>query len=448
MNPSSTTDEGVQDAYDPMSPDAKQDPERYWSALRPVQPVHHFTLPADVAAVMSANPLAAKPTKDFFSVLRYADLRDVLMNPKMFSSTEGPGPERMIPMSEGGVLLFADDPVHIRQRRLAAKAFTPSSVSQLIPQIQNTADNLIDAVSALGAMEIMRDFALPLSIRTIAAIVGVPMDRVDDFRRWGNGIVAAFGGEPDALNEGFVALQELFNYMPTLIDAIRSDTADAISPDLAGGVLAGLVHAEVEGTRLTDNEILHMVMQLVTAGFETTSTATANGVHLLCTHPEQRALYAGGDAECQRFAVEEIVRFASPLEGLFRTCNEDVTISGCPIPKGSKIRAVFASANRDDAQFADAGEFRIDRDPAELRKHLGFGLGPHACIGAALARAELQIVFKTLFTRLPGLELDTSRPPVRSTVLTINGFKELHIRWDPAQAQSRAAARQEKGDSA
>lgn len=442
------TDGSLADAYDPMSAEVKQDPERYWAALRPVQSVHHFTLPPEAADVISANPLAAKPTTDFFSVLRYADVRNLLMNPKMFSSTEGPGPERMVPMGEGGVLLFADDPVHIRQRRLAAKAFTPNSVSELIPRIQNTADDLIDAVSALGAMEIMRDLALPLSIRTIAAIVGVPMDRVDDFRRWGNGIVAAFGGDPAALNEGFVALQELFAYTQTLIDAVRSGTADAVSPDLAGGVLAGLVHAEVDGTRLTDDEIRLMLMQLITAGFETTSTATANGIYLLCTHPEQRALYEAGDAERRRIAVEEIVRFASPLEGLFRTCNEDVTIAGCPIQKGSKIRAVFASANRDDEQFADAGAFRIDRDPAELRKHLGFGLGPHACIGAALARAELQIVFNTVFSRLPGLELETSRPPVRSTVLTINGFKELHIRWDPARARSRADVGQEKADPA
>jgi len=140
------TDGSLADAYDPMSAEVKQDPERYWAALRPVQSVHHFTLPPEVADVISANPLAAKPTTDFFSVLRYADVRNLLMNPKMFSSTEGPGPERMVPMGEGGVLLFADDPVHIRQRRLAAKAFTPNSVSELIPRIQNTADDLIDAV--------------------------------------------------------------------------------------------------------------------------------------------------------------------------------------------------------------------------------------------------------------------------------------------------------------
>lgn len=424
-------------AYDPMSPQVKQDPERYWRALRSDQPVHLFRLPPELTKEMSANPLAAEPTSEFYSVLRYADVREVLMNPKMYSSTQGPGPERVAPLGDGAALLFADDPVHLRQRRLAATAFTPRAVAQVIPQIQQTVDDLIDKVMHRGSMEVLRDLSLPMSIRTIAAIVGVPEDRVDDFRRWGNDIVAAFGGEASAVNEGFVALQELFSYAQTLIDAVRSGTEDSISPSLAGGVLAALVHAEVEGTRLTDDEIRMMVMQLITAGFHTSSTATANGVYLLCTHPEQRARFESGDAERQKAAIEEIVRYISPLEGLFRTCNEDVTISGCPIPKGSKIRAVYASANHDDAQFTDPGVFNIDRDPTELRKHLGFGLGPHACIGQSLARAELAVVFRTLFARLPGLEVDMDQPPVRSTVLTINGLNELHIRWDPTKARPR-----------
>ncbi len=429
----SVNDEIAQ-TYEPMSADVKQDPERFWRVLREVEPVHHYRLPAEMANVISQNPLAARPTEEFWSILRYADVRHVLMNPKEFSSLEGPGPERMTPLVEGGVLLFADDPVHLRQRRLAAKAFTPASVEQLLPQIQATVDGLIDAVMDKGSMEVLRDVSLPMSIRTIARIVGVPIERVDDFRRWGNAIVAAFGGDPEALNEGFVGLGELFAYTQQLIDAIRAGEEESISPDLANGVLAGLVHAEVDGTRLSDDELRLSVMQLITAGFETTSTATANGVHLLCTHDEQRALFEAGDDEVVRMAVEEIVRFMSPLEGLFRTANHDVELGKCPIPAGAKIRAVFAAANRDEEQFTDAGSFRIDRDPTELRKHIGFGLGPHACIGAALARAELRIVLETLFRRLPGMRIDEARPPVRSTALVINGLNELHVTWDPDRA--------------
>jgi cytochrome P450 len=238
------------------------------------------------------------------------------------------------------------------------------------------------------------------------------------------------GGDVDAVQAGMVGIMELFGYVQFLIDAVRGGDVD---PLLDNGVLAALVRAEYEGTHLTDEEIRWICLQLITAGYETTSTATANGVHLLCTYPEQRALFEAADTDGIKAAVEEIVRYASPLEGLFRTANEDVEIAGCPIPKRSKIRAVYASANRDPDAFADADQFKIDRDPAELRTHLGFGQGPHACIGAALARAELRIAFETLFRRLPGLELDPDKPPVRNEILIINGFSELHIRWDPSR---------------
>jgi cytochrome P450 len=419
--------------YDPMSPVVKQDPEAYWRVLREHDPVHHFVLP-EVAAGTTANPLAAETVREFWSVLRHADLTELLTSPRTFSSLDGPGPDRMLSLVEGGVLLWADDPVHLRQRRLAAKAFTPRAVKQVEPRIQEVVDSIIDEYAERGSMEVMEALGLPLTIRTIVGIMGVPADRAEDFRRWGNAIVATMGGDLDAVEAGMVGIMELFGYVQSLIDAVRGGEVDPLLDD---GVLAALVRAEYEGTRLTDEEIRWICLQLITAGYETTSTATANGVHLLCTHPEQRALFGAADADGVKAAVEEIVRCASPLEGLFRTANTDVEIAGCPIPERSKIRAVYASANRDPDAFTEADRFRIDRDITELRGHLGFGLGPHACIGAALARAELWIVFETLFRRLPGLELDPERPPVRNTILIINGFKELHIRWDPNRVLPR-----------
>lgn len=415
--------------YDPMSPVTKQDPESYWRVLRASDPVHHHVLDEAAVQQISANPLAARPTPEFWSVLRHEDLVHVLESPDVYSSAEGPGPEWMVPLVEGGVLLFADDPIHLRQRRLVAKAFTPRSVEKLLPRIQSTVDDLIDAAAARGSMEILEDLSLPLAIRTIASIIGVPEERDQDFRRWGNAIVAGFGGDAEALNAGLVGLTELFEYVQSLIDAIRAASGTEPVGALSGGILAALVNAEDEGSQLSDEEIRLVCMQLITAGFETTSTATASGVYLLCTHPSQRQLFQA-NPQSVRMAVEEILRYSSPLEGLFRTTNKDVVISGCPIPSGSKVRAVYASANRDEAQFKNANEFRIDRDEEELRTHLAFGYGPHACIGSALARAELRIVLETLFRRLPGLELDDRYEPIRSTVLTINGFREMRVRWD------------------
>jgi cytochrome P450 len=417
--------------YVPMSPVVKQDPEAYWSVLRESEPVHHFTMSPDELERSTANPLAAEPVGEFWSVLRHRDLTHLLQNPRTFSSTQGPGPDRMVSLVEGGVLLWADDPIHLRQRRLAAKAFTPRSVEVLVPRIQRTIDRVIDEHAGRGSMEILAAVGLPLSIRTIAGIMGVPESRAEDFQRWGNAIVATMGGDADAVEAGLTGIMELFGYVQSLIDAVRAGEAASVGPSLDTGVLAGLVRAEYEGTHLTDEEIRWICLQLITAGYETTSTATANGVYLLCSHPEQRALFES-DSSRAKAAVEEIVRYASPLEGLFRTANTDVEIGGCPIPKDAKIRAVYASANRDPDVFSDAGSFRIDRDPAELRAHLGFGLGPHACIGAALARVELRIALGTLFRRLPGLELDPERPAVRNDILIINGYREVHVRWDPA----------------
>lgn len=428
--------------YNPTSAVVKQDPESYFRVLREQDPVHHFVLP-EVAAGGTANPLAAETVGEFWSVLRHADLAAMLTDPKTFSSIDGPGPDRMLSLVEGGVLLWADNPVHLRQRRLAAKAFTPRAVKLVEPRIQAAVDRIIDAYAERGEMEVMEALGLPLTIRTIVGIMGVPAEKADDFRRWGNAVVATMGGDLDAVEAGMVGIMELFGYVQSLIDTVRTGearepddtvrTGEAIDPELDEGVLAALVRAEYEGTRLTDDEIRWICLQLITAGYETTSTATANGVHLLCIHPDQRALFEAADPDGVKAAVEEIIRYASPLEGLFRTASRDVEIAGCPIPARSKIRAVYASANRDPGAFTDADEFKIDRDMAELRGHLGFGLGPHACIGAALARAELRIAFETLFRRLPGLELDPDRPPVRNEILIINGFKELHVRWDPSR---------------
>jgi cytochrome P450 len=419
--------------YNPLSTQAKRDPEAYWRELRKTDPVHHFVLPEDEVARLSANPFAAEPTTEFWTVLRHSDVAYVLQNPQMFSSAQGPGPDRMVQSDDGGVLIFADGAVHLRQRRLAAKAFTPRALEVVLPQIQATMDHVIDAHADQGGMELRSAVGLPLSINTILRIMGLPAERADDFHAWGSAIFQTFGRDPAAIQAGAIALTELFGYLQPLIDAARTGDPATHGGHLDEGVMTALVRAEIEGTRLTDEEIQQIAMQLIVAGYETTSTAFLNGVHTLCTHPEQRQRFEAADEHGVTQAVEEILRFAGPQAGLFRTTNHDVQIAGCPVPKDAKVRAAFASANHDEDTFTAAHEFRLDREPAEVRSHLAFGLGPHACIGAALARAELRIAFETLFRRLPGLDLDPNRAPVRnSSMLTITGFSELYVRWDPA----------------
>lgn len=415
--------------YHPMSAEAKQDPERFFSRLRRECPVHHYVLGQADAERINSNPLAAQPTDEFWSVLGYDDVVKVLLSPELFSSKEGPGPERMVRMTEDGMLLWADNPAHLRQRRIAAKAFTPLAVERLLPRIQQFTDELIDKLAPRGEAELMADFAVPLTIRTVASIMGVGGDRIDDIWRWGSAIVDAFGGDQDAIEQGFAAMQGLFGYLGEQVDHRRQIIAAGGEPP--DDVLTALITSDYNGSHFEDEEIFWASLQLLTAGFETTSSATGNAMVLLATHPEERRKLEADPSLIDR-AVEEILRFRSPLEGLFRTATTDTEVGGCPIPQGGKVRVVWASANRDDTQFQDADRFVVDRDPAELRKHVAFGLGPHSCLGAALARAELRIALSTLLRRLPGIDLDPDQRPVCNKALTINGYVRVPVRWDPS----------------
>jgi cytochrome P450 len=285
-------------------------------------------------------------------------------------------------------------------------------------------------------MELMQALAVPLALDTILKIMGLPAGKAGEFHRWGEAITNSLGGEREAIESGGKALVEMFAYLQTMIDCVRAQRPRA-DDHLDNGVLAALVRAEHEGSRLTDYEVCQISMQVVVAGYETTSTALLNGLHALCTHPAQRRLFAAADTEGVALAVEEILRYAGPQAGLYRTVAADTAIGGCPLPKDAKVRAAFASANLDDAVFESAAEFRVDRNPSEVRRHVAFGRGPHVCIGAALASAELRIALSTLFRRLPDLELDPDgRARRNDSRLTITGFQELDVRWSPDQVRA------------
>lgn len=425
--------------YNPLSAEARVDPERQWGALRRAQAVHHYVLPEHELKNLSSNVFAAEPTTEFWTVLRHEQVEEVLSKPQMFLSCQGPGVDRMAPDPNGGVLIYADGQRHRRQRQIAAKAFTPRAVDRLLPQIQRSVDDLIDAQAPHGRMELMQAIAVPLAMDTILQIMGLPSGMADDFHGWGAAITSGLGGEAEAIESGGQALAEMFGYLQTLIDAIRSG-ASCAEEHLSSGVLAALVRAEHEGSHLTDDEVCQIAMQIVVAGYETTSTALLNGVHALCTHPAQRDLFVNADSEGVALAIEEILRFVGPQAGLFRTAMADTEIGGCPIPKDGKVRVAFASANRDETVYQNAAEFHIDRSPAEVRRHVAFGKGPHVCIGAALARAELHIALATLFRRLPDLELDPEGQTVRNNSrLTITGFQAIDVRWSPECVRDRSA---------
>ncbi|HTK64020.1 MAG TPA: cytochrome P450 [Pseudonocardia sp.] len=414
--------------YNPYDPEVKRDPHPRFARLRRECPVHHHVLDAARAGRISENPWVGEATKEFWSVFRQSDIVRIMQSPGVFSNKEGPGPERMLQISADGMLLIADDPAHRRQRGIANKAFTPRMVQRLEPDLRTLAEELAERIRPLGRADLVADYAAPYTIRVVARMIGVGEERVEDFLRWGNDTINVFGADDEGVRRSFVSMMEFHEYMTSLITPRRE--ALARGEGIPDDVLSAMIAAESEdGWRLDDQELLMGCQQFMTAGFETAMTTMASAVHLLCTHPEQRAKLEA-DPALMGLAVEEVLRFASPLEGICRTALEDTEVGGVPVPKGAKIRLMLASAGRDEQQFERAGEFDITRDPAELRRHISFGVGVHTCIGAALARAELRIGISTLLAALPNLRLDPDEEPTRNPAFLVSGFSHLPVVWD------------------
>ena len=414
--------------YNPYDPEVKRDPHPRFAQLRRECPVHHHVLDDARAGRISENPWVGEATKEFWSVFRHADIARIMQSPAVFSNKEGPGPERMLQISADGMLLIADDPAHRRQRSIANKAFTPKMVQRLEPDLRKLAEDLAERIRPLGKADLVADFAAPFTIRVVARMIGVGEDRVEDFFRWGNDTINVFGADDAGIQRSFVSMMEFHEYMTSLITPRRE--ALARGEEIPDDVLSAMISADSgDGWRLDDQELLMGCQQFMTAGFETAMTTMASAIHLLCTHPEQRAKLEA-QPDLMGAAVEEVLRFASPLEGICRTALRDTEVGGVPVPKGAKIRLMLAAAGRDEHQFDRAGEFDIGRDPAELRRHLSFGVGIHTCIGAALARSELRIGLSTLLATLPGLRLSPDEEPSRNPAFLVSGFNRLPVVWD------------------
>jgi cytochrome P450 len=412
--------------YDPMSDLAKQNPHEIFTRMRAECPLHRHKMPQEVMDRQTASYMVASPTEEFWSVFRYDDVVRVLQSEE-FSSMEGPGPERMDLLGTDGMLMWADSPVHRRQRQIANRAFLPKRVAERTEFIQAAVDTLIDELGPRGRADIVEDLGIPLTLRMLTAMFGAGGDRLDDLARWGHAAMTTIGGTPEEAEAGAVAAMEMFGFLHGEITTRREIIAAGQEPP--PGALTDLILAEYEGVRFTDQEILLASNQFLVAGFETTATAVGNAIWLMATYPEERKKLEQDWSLLDR-AVEEILRFEPPLEGVFRTAKHDVEVRGERLPARTKIRGVFLSANRDADRFTDPHTFRIDRPMSELRQHLAFGHGKHVCLGAALARVELTAALRTILTRLPDVALDPDRPPVRWPTLTSSGFRNVPVVWD------------------
>jgi hypothetical protein len=421
--------------YDPMSDSAKQAPHETFSRMRAECPLHRHKMPQEVMERQTASYMVASPTEEFWSVFRYDDVVRVLQSEE-FSSMEGPGPERMDLLGTDGMLMWADSPVHRRQRQIANRAFLPKRVAERAADIQAGVDALIDELGPRGRADVVDDLGIPLTLQMLTSMFGAGADRLDDLARWGHAAMTTIGGTPEQAEAGAAAAMEMFGFLHGEITARREVIAAGGQPPL--GALTDLILADHEGARFTDEEILLASNQFLVAGFETTATAVGNAIWLMASHPRERGKLER-DWSLLDQAIEEVLRFEPPLEGVFRTAKEEVDVRGEKLAGRTKIRAVFLSANRDSDRFADPHAFRIDRPMSELRQHLAFGHGKHVCLGAALARVELTAALRTILTRLPGVTLDPDRPAVRWPTLTSSGFRHVPVVWDPDRVRTSGA---------
>jgi cytochrome P450 len=303
-------------------------------------------------------------------------------------------------------LLAVDPPDHSRLRRLVAIPFTPKYIEGLRPRVQAIADALLDAVQARAdetgcrEMELIDDFAYPLPLTVISEMLGIPLADRDKFREWSQAAVSFTPDDP-ANPEVTAKLIEFIAYMRRLVAEKRSNPGDDL--------LSGLVLAEAEGDKLSENELLSMIFVLIVAGHETTVNLIGNGTLALFEHPEQRARLRENPSLLKP-AIEEMLRYYGPVEmTLTRWVREDTEFGGQHLRRGQQIMAVLASANHDGEQFPNPELFDISREP---NRHVAFGTGIHSCLGATLARLEGQIAFATLLSRLPDLALAIPRDEV------------------------------------
>ena len=302
-------------------------------------------------------------------------------------------------------VLDADGADHLRLRRLVSRAFTPRRVQALRPRVEKITEELCDRLPGTaehGVADLMEHFAYPLPITVISELVGIPEADRPRWRAWGRALTSLAGMRPGALAE---PVREMVGHISDLIAHRRGHPADDL--------LTGLIRAHDEqGDRLTDAEMITMVVTLVFAGHETTAHLIGNTVAALLAHPDQLARLRA-DPGLLPGAVHEFVRRCSPIHGTrLRYATEDIEVGGVTIRRGEAVMAVLVAANHDPRHFADPERFDITRQPDPRREtHLGFGHGPHYCLGAALARQEAEVAIGTLLRRFPGLRLAV--PPER-----------------------------------
>jgi cholest-4-en-3-one 26-monooxygenase len=359
----------------------------------------------------------------FWVITKYDDVYTVGRDAATFSSDQDRGgviglEEPVVSVDFGGnkIMLMMDPPEHTRHRKLVNKGFTPKMINALEPHIRELAVDILDRAITSGTCDFVVDVAAELPLQAIAELIGVPFEERHKLFDWSNRMVGSEDPEyavaDDEANE---ARMEMFLYANQLAEQRRASPRDDI--------ITSLLHAEIDGDHLTEMEFNLFFMLLSVAGNETTRNAIAHGMNAFLEHPEEYVKLVDDPEGRIGTATEEILRWASPVMYFRRNVISDTELRGHALKAGDKVSIWYASANRDEDVFDDPFRFDIERRPND---HLAFGGGgPHFCLGASLARMEIQVLFEELAKRVPTISALGKPEPLRSNF--IGGIKHLPV---------------------
>ena len=372
-------------------------------------------------------PVWRHPGLPLISVFRHADVQAVLKDSGSWSNDFRPV-RGLDPLDDEGVpsMLGLDPPEHTRLRALVSQAFTPRMVRRLEPRLEAVAHELLDAALVRDEVDLVEALAHPLPVIAIAEIIGVPAEDRARFKVWSDAAVESLGSALFAppSPERIERMRKVFNEMGDYFEELAEQRRVSPREDL----LTGLVQAELEGSRLSREERISMLVLLLVAGNETTTNLIGNAVMELLAHPLELARLRA-DPALLPSAIEEVLRFASPVQMDPRRARRPLELGGLPVAENQMVICWIGSANRDEDVFPHADRFDLARQD---NRHLAFGLGPHYCVGANLARLEAQVALRALLARTQSFErIDAAKLPLHPSIV-FRGVRSLPLRIEPS----------------
>jgi methyl-branched lipid omega-hydroxylase len=398
--------------------------EGAFQTLRRQRPIAHF----DDPEIAEALTYLVSKGNGFYALTKHADVAEASRHPEIFQS--GKGATSMIDLPEEmneffGSMINMDNPRHARLRRIVSAAFNPRMIKSIEERIDYVANTVIDRVAAQGGCDFTVEVAARLPLEIICNMMGIGPTDYDTVFNASNIILS--NGDSEYVAEGEDPMVAFMNAAQQL-NLLMHDLAQYRKEHPTEDVTSALVNTNVDGEALTEAEVASFFILLVVAGNETTRNAISHGLLALTQHPEQRALWQADPRTVAPTAVDEVVRWASPVIWMRRTVAEDTVLGGQEMVAGDRVIMFYNSANRDETVFEDPYTFDVLRSP---NPHIGFGAaGPHFCLGAHLAREEIEVMFRRLFERLP--DIAATGEPDRLLSPFINGIKHLDCTFTPA----------------